>query len=75
MCNRRYIVYCKGPDRYVYCFDYQSRASLTQLLCKQAADPKLNLTWYDAALIVRTAKNIFIDIDREKLDPIQDPDI
>lgn len=58
MVGNRFIIYYKAPETYVYRFDEESRATLTQLLCKQAADPRLNLSWFDAALIVRTAKDV-----------------
>jgi hypothetical protein len=53
-----YIVYVKGKHKYVYRFDSVSTVALTQLLCKQAADPDLDLYWQDAAAIVRAAKDI-----------------
>lgn len=53
----RFIIYYKNPDTYVYKYDADSRAALTQQLCKQAADPLLNLSWFDAALIIKTAKD------------------
>jgi len=56
MAEKRLIVYIKEPDTYIYRYDDQSRPLLVDLLSKQAANPKLNLSWYDAALIIRTAK-------------------
>ena len=56
--DARFIIYYKQPDTYVYRYDQESREALTNLVCKQAADPRLNLSWFDAALIVKTAKDI-----------------
>lgn len=53
-----YIFYYKHPETYVYKYDSSSRDQLTQLINRQASNPDLSLTWYDAAIIVKTAKEL-----------------
>jgi hypothetical protein len=45
----------KGQERYIYAYDEESRASLLEALRAQAADPRLSLNWFDAALLTRKA--------------------
>lgn len=42
----------KGDERYVYVYDDQSRAALIGAVRDQAADPELNLSWFDASVLV-----------------------
>jgi hypothetical protein len=42
----------KGEERYVYVYDDESRAALINAVRDQAADPELNLSWFDAAVLV-----------------------
>jgi hypothetical protein len=41
----------KGEERYVYVFDDESRAEVLSVLSDQAADPRLDLSWFDAAVL------------------------
>lgn len=41
----------RGGDRFVFLFDASSHAQLLQTLGTYAADPELNFTWYDAAVL------------------------
>jgi hypothetical protein len=41
----------KGDERYVYVYDDDSRPQLLNTFRDQAADPRLNLTWFDAAVL------------------------
>jgi hypothetical protein len=46
----------KGDERYVYVFDDESRGTLVEFFHAQAADPTLNLSWFDAAVLTRKAE-------------------
>ena len=46
----------KGNERYVYVYDDPSRPALIDLFRDQAADPRLNLTWFDAAVLTEKAR-------------------
>lgn len=46
----------KGNERYVYVFDDGSRAALIDAFRDQAADPRLSLTWFDAAVLTEKAR-------------------
>ncbi len=48
----------KGDDRYVFLYtDAQAREAL-RMLGRFAADPQLNLTWYDAALLSKKVREV-----------------
>jgi hypothetical protein len=46
----------KGHERYVYVYDDSSRASLLHAFNAQAADPRLSLNWFDAAVLTQKAR-------------------
>lgn len=46
----------KGNERYVYVYDDPSRPVLLDAFRDQAADPRLSLTWLDAALLTEKAR-------------------
>lgn len=46
----------KGNERYVYVYDDASRRELLDAFRDQAADPELNLNWFDAAVLTEKAK-------------------
>jgi hypothetical protein len=46
----------RGKERYIYVFDDLSRADLVEAIRKQAADPAVSLSWYDAAVLVERAR-------------------
>jgi hypothetical protein len=41
----------KGEERYVFLYDDASRAECLRVLGRFAANPELNFTWYDAAVL------------------------
>ena len=45
----------KGEERYVYVYDDDSRADLLAAFEAQARDPRLSLTWFDAAVLTQKA--------------------
>ena len=45
----------KGDDHYVYVYDEESRAALMKFFREQAADDRLSLSWFDAAVLTEKA--------------------
>jgi hypothetical protein len=46
----------KGDERYVYLYDDGSRRGLIDLFRDQAADPHFSLTWFDALVLTKKAR-------------------
>jgi len=46
----------KGEERYVFVYDDDSRQPLIDAFRDQAADPRLSLTWFDAAVLTEKAR-------------------
>jgi hypothetical protein len=46
----------KGQERYIFVYDDDSRAELIEALRNQAASPRLSLTWFDALVLTRKAR-------------------
>jgi hypothetical protein len=46
----------KGQERFIFVFDDESREVLINAFRDQAADPELSLTWFDATVLTRKAR-------------------
>jgi hypothetical protein len=46
----------KGDERYVYLYDDASRGRLLDAFRDQAADPEMSLTWFDALVLTKKAR-------------------
>jgi hypothetical protein len=46
----------KGADRFVYVYDDDSQEELIDAIRNHAADPALALTWFDANILTRRAR-------------------
>lgn len=46
----------KGPERYVFVYDDASRPALLDVFRDHAADPGLNFSWFDAAVLTEKAR-------------------
>jgi hypothetical protein len=46
----------KGAERYVFVYDDGSQAELLDAFHDQAADPNLSLSWFDATVLTRKAR-------------------
>ena len=46
----------KGEERFIFVYDDESRAELIDALRDQAADPRLTLSWFDAAVLTEKAR-------------------
>lgn len=56
----------KDGERYVFLYDDRSADQLLQTLGQYAADPELNFSWYDAAVLsqrVRSLREATADAD------------
>jgi hypothetical protein len=43
----------KGEEKYLFVYDEESRAHLLDAFRHQAADPRLSLNWFDAAVLAQ----------------------
>jgi hypothetical protein len=46
----------KGEEHYVYIYDDGSRPDVLEAFKEQADDPQLSLTWFDAAVLGKRAR-------------------
>jgi hypothetical protein len=46
----------KGQERYVYVYDDVSHDALMDAVRDHAADPRLTLSWFDASVLTRKAR-------------------
>ena len=51
------LVLVKGAERFVFVYDDDHRPELLDAVRDAAADPRLSLSWRDAALLVERAKH------------------
>ncbi len=56
MADLNVLALVKGTERFVFVYDDASRELMLDAVRDAAADPRLSLTWYDAALLVERAK-------------------
>lgn len=59
------LALCKGEEHYVFIYDDQSQNAMIDALRDLAANPEIQLNWFDA--IVLTEKV------REQVDPVREP--
>jgi hypothetical protein len=50
-CELNVLALVKGKDKYVFLFDDSNRVETLRMLGRYAADPELNFSWYDAAML------------------------
>ncbi len=48
----------KNGERYVFLYDDRSADQLLQTLGRYAADPELNFSWYDAAVLSQRIRSL-----------------
>lgn len=56
----------KGQERYIYVFDDVSRLELIDAFRDQAADPRLSLNWFDAAILTQKAREQAADASEDR---------
>jgi len=47
----------KGNERFIFLFDDQNRDETLRQLARFAADPELDFSWYDAAMLSRKIRD------------------
>lgn len=47
----------KGEERFIFLFDDQNRDETLRQLARFAADPELDFSWYDAAMLSRKIRD------------------
>ena len=47
----------KGEEKFMFLFDDQNRDETLRQLARFAADPELDFTWYDAAMLSRKIRD------------------
>ncbi|MCA8997499.1 MAG: hypothetical protein KDA80_10940 [Planctomycetaceae bacterium] len=52
------IALVKDGERYIFVYDEESASELLQTLGRYAADPELNFTWYDAAVLSQKVRRM-----------------
>ncbi len=62
------IALVKDGERYVFLYDENSYSELLQTLGRHAADPELNFTWYDAAVLSQKVRRL----KQESMDDLND---
>jgi len=45
------VALVKGDERYIFLYDDDSRDAALQAMGRQAANPELSFSWYDAAVL------------------------
>lgn len=65
------IALVKDGERYVFLFDEESAPQLLQTLGHYAADPEMNFTWYDAAVLSQKVRRLQADSKRKGEKPFR----
>lgn len=60
----------KGNERFVFVYDDESQSELIDAIRDHAADPTLCLSWYDATVLTRRARE---QVNTERLIPAAPP--
>jgi len=55
----------KDGERFVFLYDDDSSSQLLQTLGKYAADPELNFSWYDAAVLSQKVRRLQQEVEEE----------
>lgn len=56
----------KGNERFIFLFDDQNRDETLRQLARFAADPELDFSWYDAAMLSRKIRDA-VPMDEDSL--------
>jgi hypothetical protein len=56
----------KDNERFVFLYDDESCPQLLQTLGRYAADPELNFTWYDAAVLSQKVRRLQQEVREER---------
>lgn len=64
-CGINVIALVKDGERFVFLYDDDSSAQLLQTLGRYAADPELNFSWYDAAVLSQKVRRLAQEVAEE----------
>lgn len=56
----------KGKERFIFLFDDENRDETLRQLARFAADPELDFSWYDAAMLSRKIRDA-VPVDEDSL--------
>jgi len=57
----------KGEERFIFLFDDQNRDETLRQLARFAANPEIDFSWYDAAMLSRKIRDAVPSADDENL--------
>jgi hypothetical protein len=63
----------KGHEQYIFVYDEESRPGLLDTFRDQAADPHLSLTWFDAVVLTKKAREQELAAPSESAEMAQPP--
>lgn len=61
------IALVKDGERFVFVFEAGCAAELLQTFGRYAADPELNFTWYDAAVLSQRVRRLQAESDQHSV--------
>lgn len=56
----------KGEQKYIFLFDDHNRVETLRTLGRYAADPQLDFSWYDAAVMSKKIRETLVEQELEK---------
>lgn len=68
------IAMVKDEERFVFLYDDESPAEVLRTFGQYAADPELNFSWYDAAVLSQRVRASLAENAGESLDDDRDAD-
>ncbi|MEM1224254.1 MAG: hypothetical protein AAGJ40_01085 [Planctomycetota bacterium] len=57
----------KGEERFIFLFDDENRDATLRQLAKFAANPELDFSWYDAAMLSEKIRETVVSLDDDDL--------
>ena len=66
--NLNVLALVKDGERYVFTYDDNSVPELLQTLGRYAADPELNFSWYDAAMLSQRVRKLRKQVEQDRDD-------
>lgn len=55
--ERNVLALFKGPARFIFVYDDDSRETLIDLIRDKAADPAIAINWFDAAMLTERVRD------------------
>jgi hypothetical protein len=64
------LVMVKGEERFIFLYDDERRADTLRMLGRFAADPEVNFSWYDAAVLSQKIRQASPTVAEQKADSL-----